>query len=82
MITQEQLDSVFNDSNLRYPEDCLHICKVAAIHGLTITPSQAEKIWEEYSNSYAAGWLLMNYDESSDSTIMYAINSYVEERLK
>jgi hypothetical protein len=60
---------------LEYPEDCIRIAKVALDYGYYITPTEAEILWNEHSNSMAAGWL---YLPKKDSDIWYDIRGYFE----
>jgi len=41
----------------RYPSDVKRICDVAISHGIVLSPQEAEKAWEEYSDMLCAGWI-------------------------
>lgn len=45
--------------NERHIDDCGRIVRVAAANGYPITINNAYKLWSEYSDSYAAGWLYL-----------------------
>lgn len=53
-----------------YPQDCIRICKVALDHGYYITPLEAQKIWEIYSDSMCASWLIL---PTSDEDLWFDI---------
>jgi len=46
-------------SSCRYPSDVVRIVHVALEHGVVLSAQEAEKAWEEYSDSMAAGWIIM-----------------------
>ena len=76
-ITQSLFDAAFNNSEVRWPDDCDRICRVAAGMGISMTPSQANDVWELWSDSKCAGWLIIHDDDE----IQRAIRSFVRERL-
>ena len=45
----------------------INICRiiqyVALIHGFDITLRESEEIWQNYSDSMSAGWILESYDD-------------------
>lgn len=49
--------------NGRYPEDIIRIMKVAIDANILLTPEEAEMVWTEHSDSYAAGWLGLPDDD-------------------
>jgi hypothetical protein len=59
-----------------YVEDINRLVSVAEKFGYYLTKRDAEWVWEEYSNSYAAGWLIM--DGYSDQTLLNIILSYMD----
>jgi hypothetical protein len=50
-------------SKCRYPDDVARIISIAASRGVSLTALEAEKAWEEYSDSMAAGWMMLGDDE-------------------
>lgn len=42
-----------------YRSDIERIVKVAFSHGVVLTLGQAERVWEEYSESSCASWLFL-----------------------
>lgn len=54
----------------RYPADVARIRQVALAHGVTLDDEQAESVWDDYSDSMAAGWLgLPDSDDDLWSTV-------------
>lgn len=53
----------FYDSSRRYPDDCERICKVVLSHGCLISPREAESLWEDFSESMAAGWMGLSVND-------------------
>ena len=59
------IDTAFNELNRpEYKDDTARIVQVAFKHGIILTLGQAERVWEAYSDSMAAGW--MNLPKSDD----------------
>lgn len=56
--------------NSRYPEDIIRIMKVAIDVNILLTPEEAEMVWTEHSNSYAAGWLGLPDDDDVLATLI------------
>lgn len=78
MHNQDDLDRAFNrEEDIRYLSDCERIVQVARDNSLSLTVSQAQTIWEAYSDMSAAGWLMLGEDDE----IMNAINWYIRGRL-
>ena len=65
--------SRFEISEVRYPEACKRIQRVAKEHGEKITLTEAQLIWEDYSDFYCAGWLML---PESDSELWFTIEDY------
>lgn len=43
---------------VRYPEDCQRIIKVLETVGFSVSPHEAERLWDDYSSEvYCAGWM-------------------------
>ncbi len=63
----------------RYPADCQRIARIAREAGLSIANARAEKIWDWYSDMYAAGWLgLPDEGSEGDAEIGGIIEWYCE----
>lgn len=56
--------------NGRYPEDIIRIMKVAIDANILLTPEEADMVWTEHSNSYAAGWLGLPDDDDVLATLI------------
>lgn len=56
--------------NSRYPEDIIRIMKVAIDVNILLTPEEADMVWTEHSNSYAAGWLGLPDDDDVLATLI------------
>lgn len=52
-----------NYKKFTYPDDVERIVKIMKSKGLKITPELANELWEEYSESYCAGWLILPSNE-------------------
>ena len=61
---------------LDYPKDCIRVAKVALDNGYYITPTEAQVLWGEYSDSRCAGWIMMPND---DEEIWQNIRYYLEQ---
>lgn len=55
--------------------DCYRIVRIAHDMGLYINTADAERIWSEYSDVYAADWLYIDA-----SSVMEAIELFVSRR--
>lgn len=62
-------------SRLRYPDDCIRISQVALSRGWYITPPEAERLWDDVSESVSAGWLILPDD---DEELWWQIRGYFE----
>ena len=51
-------------SKCQYPADVARIIHVAAAHGVVLSALEAEKAWDDYSESLCAGWIIL--PESDD----------------
>lgn len=60
-----------NCEDCRYPSNVERIIKIAAMHGIILSPQEAEKAWEEHSDNLSASWLIM--DDCSDGDIWFAL---------
>lgn len=64
-------------TGVEYPHDCKKIVAAALLHGnCLLTPEAAEEAWEDYSDSMAAGWMLLP-DDLED--VWRSISYYFEE---
>lgn len=85
-MTREQLIELAGDqwdadsSHVRYPEDCKRIRQVLRDRGFNLTFKECEELWEYYSDSYAAGWLIL--DSHSDNDIHYAAQQWAVMKLR
>ncbi len=50
----------------RYPNDCIRIARVLREEGYSVTLSQAEEMWDNFSDTYAAGWLGLDIYSDED----------------
>ena len=51
-------------NNNPYLYDCERIVEVFEKRGYSISITDAQTIWEDYSNSMAAGWLMLPADDN------------------
>ncbi len=70
----ESADEPLNDPYHRW--DCERIVACALSNGYVMTLREAEKAWDEYSESFAAGW--MNLPDDDEDLWLY-IGSRIEE---
>ena len=52
------------EERIRYPSDVRRIVEVFADRGYEISYAEAAHAWEQHSESYAAGWLILPEDDS------------------
>ena len=64
-------------NNFEYPEDVsrIHLILVKKGHH-DATLEQAEQLWSMYSDSMAAGWMIL---DESDDVVYSNINYYIED---
>jgi hypothetical protein len=55
----EYLDQDHYFSKFRYPDDVRRLWYVAIEYNLELTPEEVENLWDEFSSSREAGWLLL-----------------------
>lgn len=53
----------FLGSDCRYPEDVERIVQICSKHGFEISHADAQLAWEDFSESMAAGWILLHEDD-------------------
>lgn len=59
-------------SLIEYQDDCARICEVLATQGISISMHEAQKIWSNYSDKYAARWLILyETDEEIINALTY-----------
>lgn len=51
------------DRDFDYPEDVERIVKVLADRGYKCSPGDAAILWDRYSDSMAAGWMMLPQDD-------------------
>lgn len=56
--------------NGRCSEDIIRIMKVAIDVNILLTPEEADMVWTEHSDSYAAGWLGLPDDNDVLATLI------------
>lgn len=59
-----------------YPEDVKRIQQVLADKGYEASPAECEALWNMYSDSMCAGWMVIS--EESDEYIFNCISGYIE----
>lgn len=47
-------------SKCRFPTEVERIMQIALTHGVSASPLEAEKAWEEVSDDYCAQWLIVD----------------------
>lgn len=52
-----------DDFDIRYPEDVARIVEVLERAGYEISPQDAAKAWEAYSETSCASWLMLPDDD-------------------
>ena len=80
MTLDQYIDHKLQQTNVdpRFLEDCLRICDVVkSTMGLDLSPLEANRIWQCYSDSQDAQWLSVN--ENGD--IIAAVHQYVNQRI-
>lgn len=60
--------------DIAYKSDCERIQKLCLSHDLYVPLNVCYEIWEEYSDTYAAGWLFLY---KTDEGLWNAIEKYV-----
>lgn len=63
-------------TELRYYSDCHRIVQIFKDRGMICTPSQAQAIWNGFSESMAAGW--MSLDNDDDVVFSNCLGHYAE----
>lgn len=77
-ITQETFDRAFTVGEPRHSDDCERIARVGLERlGVRMTLLQAEAIWQDRSDNYSAGWLLIEDDDEIERVILVFVGSRV-----
>jgi len=73
------LNALMYESGDYYPDDAARIVEVVSrTWGATITPGEAARIWEWYSDEYwAAGWMHIEDGDAGDAEIVRAVTYFV-----
>lgn len=62
---------------VEYPSDCQRIVDVVLMdRGQAISLVEAERLWHAYSESMAAGWLIISEHDKGDEEILSAFDAY------
>ena len=64
-----------NHVEYRYPEDVERIVKILAERGYRATNHQANQVWDMYSESMCAGWMIL---PENDEEVFDCIRLYIE----
>jgi len=67
-----------NFINCRHPEDAERIQKILLNNGYTASPKECERLWEDYSDSMAAGWMGL---PEKDEDVFWRISGYLDDYL-
>lgn len=59
-----------------YPEDVNRIQQVLADRGYETSPAECESLWNMYSDSMCAGWMIVQGE--TDEHIFGCISGYIE----
>jgi len=70
---------VFDPSGFDNTEDIIRMQRLLAENGYSSDASDCDKLWREYSDSMAAGWL---YLPETDDELWSIIWPYVEKELE
>jgi hypothetical protein len=49
---------------IRHPEDCERIQRACASMGRVLSLDETQALWEKYSETMAAGWLVLPEDDA------------------
>lgn len=61
---------------IRYPEDVERIGRILFFEGYWSTPEECQQLWEMYSESVCAGWLILPDD---DAKVFDAVRPYIDD---
>ena len=57
-----------------YPEDITRIIRVASECGIELTPETAANLWEDYSDGFCAGWMVLPRQDTELRSILIIMN--------
>jgi len=66
--------------NYEYTEDIKRIKKAALEFGKVLSDENAVELWEDYSDRFAAGWLVLPKDDLDLYTILKDLRDEVKRR--
>lgn len=69
---------VIPEDQIRYPHDVATLVAAAAAHGYEVDEAAAQWAWKEHSDSYAAGWLIL--DMYTPEQLVGVLLTYLERR--
>lgn len=69
----------YNEERESYPDDISRIVKVCRDTGYTVSRSMARRIWENHSDNYAAGWLILPESDADLLAEVLANSKAVED---
>lgn len=64
----------YPEEDFDYPEDIDRIIKVCKKEQIYLTHKQAERIWQNHSEGYCAGWLFL---PENDEAILRVVKNYL-----
>lgn len=73
----DYLEQEYIYKSIYWAEDVRRIVEVMKKRDIEITPKEAEKIWDLYSDSYCAQWLGLPDD---DEQLFYTIIEYAKKK--
>ena len=78
MRIQDYIKEENDYENFSYPDDVRRIVELFKSKGIIITPSEAEELWDDYSDSMCAGWLILpsNDNELFEIVVEQAKNKW------
>ena len=62
----------------RYSDDCERIVAACRDAGYEVSMADAEWAWEQHSDTYCAGWLMMGAYEN-DASLVATVRAYLVE---
>ena len=62
-----------------YVTDCQRLQRIALAHGFELSLLQCQDVWNQYSESWSASWLILRRD--SDDEIWEYMAGFIEEDL-
>lgn len=66
---------ILNDEEIYYKEDVDRIVAALRAYDYDVSPTEARQLWDRYSESFAAGWLIL---PESDGEIVACLSRYFE----